>query len=222
MKRNFWALTKGIKVKDIEKAQNHLTTFGIFGQKEDRFFDVPGYEGESEEDKEPKQEFIVFPEDIDSFPLSKEPRDPVKKPKRATKAIETFFMDNFTTHLKMRQEATQEQEAIKARQMESMFEQKLLSLQGQIKADINRKFQIENIADEFAKGFRRNQKKIFGEYSEEEQNLIKKKKLEKQLKDLEKMGDSKQNQAEMERIKAQLIRMRDILPPDVPETNQDQ
>ena len=33
MKRNYWALNKGIKIKDIEKAQERLTTFGMFGQK---------------------------------------------------------------------------------------------------------------------------------------------------------------------------------------------
>ena len=67
MKRNYWAINKGIKVKDIEKAQERLTTFGLFGQKQDVVFDDPNYKGSSsdEEPDTPKQEVIVIPADID-------------------------------------------------------------------------------------------------------------------------------------------------------------
>lgn len=93
--------------------------------------------------------------------------------------------------------------------MEQLLTKSLISLQGQISADINRKFQFDNIADEFEKGFRRNQKKIFGELNEQEQNKIKYQKLKMQLKALYDMEDTRENQLERDRVKAQMIRMRD-------------
>ena len=111
MQRNFWALTKGVKVKEIEKAQERLTTLGLFGQQQDVVYDDPQYQGSSDDGAEPlEQEVIVIPEDYDRVNLSQLPQDKPKekgkKPKKMSenKVIETFFMDNFNTLLKQKTE----------------------------------------------------------------------------------------------------------------------
>ena len=60
-----------------------------------------------------------------------------------------------------------------------------MQVQWQITADINRKFNFSNISEAFERGFRDNEKKIFGELTESDLLKVRIQKLKRQLNSLD-------------------------------------
>lgn len=77
-KRNFWAMSKGVKMNEIVKARNSLTTYGHFGLKQDVLYDEPGYAGSSEEEEQ-VDDTTLIPEAFEQLPPEQQPRGPAEK-----------------------------------------------------------------------------------------------------------------------------------------------
>lgn len=86
-----------MQVREIEKARAQLTTFGLFGQQSDVHYDVPGYDGISDQDEEQEPKEDDNPDVLKKIPLMKGPMSTIDQEKKNTQIIESFFMDNFQT-----------------------------------------------------------------------------------------------------------------------------